>query len=392
MKLILDTFSEVYNLLQPWADDEFWDLSKHEPVPGAVYVFCREQVNQHCQRIRAMAESGQFTVVIDNAAEGSETLVTWCYVKGLVPLIQQGKIILIGGGEMPDGWPHLQYENFLPKILDYEENRQAVAESNDIFTRTIKPYKFLFLNGRTRPHRKYLLERFQRIGVLDQALWTNLDRGLQLIKQQNGGYVYTDEELKHIRIEYWQDDRNVMHDPIEVHYLPKPYEVDRYRDRIDLPVPPVAFLDDHLFNKEWGEIYINPEPYKDTYFSLVTETVFDYPHSFRTEKIWKPVAMAHPFIAVANKGYYRSLHRLGFQTFGHVVDETFDQIDNSQQRIERIAEVVEDLCRQDLVSFSQACYNVCKYNQQHLADMSVKVRQEFPERFVKFIKSHSPYE
>ena len=96
-----------------------------------------------------------------------------------------------------------------------------------------------------------------------------------------------------------------------------------------------------LFNNEWGEIYLNANPYLDTYFSLVTETVFDYPYSFRTEKIWKPIAIGHPWVAVANPGFYRDMHNLGFKTFGDLVDESFDLIDNSIDRLERIAVVVE---------------------------------------------------
>ena len=113
--------------------------------------------------------------------------------------------------------------------------------------------------------------------------------------------------------------------------------------------------------------------------------MFDYPYSFRTEKIWKPVAMGQPWIVAANQGYYRDMHNLGFQTYGHVIDESFDNIENSQDRIERIAQVVEDLCQQDLASFLDACYNVCKYNQQHLAEMSQTVRKEFPQQFEQFI-------
>ena len=64
---------------------------------------------------------------------------------------------------------------------------------------------------------------------------------------------------------------------------------------------------------------------------------------------------------------------------------SFDQIENNQHRLERIAQVVEDLCQQDLAKFLEECYTVCKYNQQHLAEMRVKVRQEFPERFFQFI-------
>jgi hypothetical protein len=113
--------------------------------------------------------------------------------------------------------------------------------------------------------------------------------------------------------------------------------------------------------------------------------VFDYPYSFRTEKIWKPIAIGHPFIAVANYGYYRDLHQLGFKTFGNLINESFDLISNNTDRLERIAQIVQDLCQQDLASFVKECYNVCKYNQQHLAEMSIKIRQEFPQRFAQYI-------
>jgi hypothetical protein len=98
--------------------------------------------------------------------------------------------------------------------------------------------------------------------------------------------------------------------------------------------------------------------------------------------------MAHPWIAVANQGYYRDMHDLGFRSFGHLIDESFDQIVHSQDRISRIAQVVEDLCRQDLAEFLKECYTVCKYNQQHLANMRSEVRQKFPERFFKFVAQY----
>jgi Iap family predicted aminopeptidase len=116
--------------------------------------------------------------------------------------------------------------------------------------------------------------------------------------------------------------------------------------------------------------------------------VFNYPYSFRTEKIWKPIAVGHPFIAVANRGFYRDLHRMGFRTFGHVINEKFDLIDNSQDRIERIAQVVEDLCQQDLASFYKECYNVCKYNQELYTEMRHQVPRELPNQIHQFINQH----
>jgi len=371
-KLILDTFCEVYELLQPWMDGDFFDFSKYDVVPGAVYLIGRALMNHNRELIRGLVESNTIRVILSNPAEGSETLKYHCeHVHKCGDLARDHRMLLIGGGDMDPAWPCLQYESFLPKILDYEENQRATSQSSRIYETRNKPYKFLFLNGRSRPHRKYLLERFRLDGVLDQSLWTNLEN-----RSGSQGQVVL-----------WHQGQDLMLTPTEVNTLPAKYEVDRYRQQVNKTFDS-RFIKNDLFNQEWGEIYIEPAPYIDTYFSVVTETVFDYPYSFRTEKIWKPIAMAHPWIAVANAGYYRDIKNLGFQTFGHVVDESFDSIEDSQKRIERIAQVVQDLCQQDLAAFLKECYNVCKYNQQHLAEMRIRIRQEFPERFFQFIKKY----
>ena len=49
---------------------------------------------------------------------------------------------------------------YLEKIL-IPENVEEIKLAKEIYTKTIKPYKFLFLNGRARAHRKYLLKLFQ---------------------------------------------------------------------------------------------------------------------------------------------------------------------------------------------------------------------------------------
>ena len=388
-KLIVDTHSEVYRELLPWADGEFWDLRQHEIVPGAVYIMCREQVNNYNYEIQELARSGQVTVVLDNAAEGSETLVTWCFVKGLINLVEEGQILLIGGGDMdPDKWPYMSYEYFLPKIFDFDENVAAGGCINEYFSITDKPYKFLFLNGRMRSHRKYLLERFQANRLLDQCLWTNLDTDLRLVTTLPQQRWQNFNDINVIKLQFEQAGIDVMERPIGLHFLPKEYETPAFRNNID-HLPSTGTVKFDLFNNTWGDAVTDGAAYRDTYFSLVTETVFNYPYSFRTEKIWKPVAVGHPWIAVANQGFYRDMHSLGFRTFDHVVDESFDAIDNSQDRIERVAEVVEDLCQQDLASFYKECYNVCKYNQELYTEMRHQVPRELPDQFHQFIDKYS---
>jgi hypothetical protein len=114
-------------------------------------------------------------------------------------------------------------------------------------------------------------------------------------------------------------------------------------------------------------------------------------YSFRTEKIAKPLAMGHPFIVAANAGFYRDLHDLGFRTFADVIDEDFDNIDNAQQRMDRIIDIVDDLCQQDLSGFLAACHDTCKYNQQRLVELREQVHAEFPDRFFQFVKKYQKW-
>jgi hypothetical protein len=178
--------------------------------------------------------------------------------------------------------------------------------------------------------------------------------------------------------------------PASIRSLPPHYEVDRYQQFQPTNILiGKTMIKQELFNQEWGEIYLAPAPYVDTYFSLVTETIFSESNfSFRTEKIAKPLAMGHPFIVAANTGFYRDLRDMGFRTFDHVIDESFDSIDNAQQRLDRIVDVVQDLCQQDLSSFLAACQEVCKYNQQHLDSVSLSVRTEFRRKFFHFVTQH----
>ena len=353
-KLVLDTFCEVHDLLQPYADAEFWNFQEHldagKLVPDAVYLIGRTQFNLNVEQLRQLAETNTIRPMLSNPAEGSSTILGHCQQLGVLDLVWQGKILLITGGYVPDEYPALYYENFLPKILDYDENVAAIKMYNENASAS-RPYKFLFLNGRGRSHRKSLLTRLG--GLLDQGLWTNLD--------------------------YFSG-------PIQL--LPQKYEYDNFVTCTDLPTE--GYIKRSIMpDIPWPDIYIKADPYLDTYFSIVTETVFDYPYTFRTEKIWKPIAIGHPWIAVANYGFYRDMHNLGFQTFGHIIDESFDLIENNQDRLDRIAQVIEDLCQQDLANFLNECYNICKYNQQHLEKLRLQIRKEFPNRFFEFLKQHN---
>lgn len=383
-KLILDTFCGVYDLLKSQADGKFWDFSQHTVVPGAIYLMSYKEYANNPQ-VRSLVEQDTIQLVLSMPSEGSSTLIDKCKELQLTDLALSGKISLLSGGDMDDRWQYLQYDYFLPSLFNSfsgsvnessikniaDLNTQALVRSAEIFEKTDKPYKFLFLNGYLRSHRKYLIEQLDLVDVLKFSLWSNLTA------QSSGS--------RHFSVLH--NGRDLMYNTRPIQYLPEKYELETYRSNLSLPVDSL-FAKNQLFSNTWADGLIVPDQYIDTYFSLVTETVFDYPYSFRTEKIWKPVAIGHPFVVASSRGYYRDLRNLGFQTFGHVIDESFDLIENNQDRMDRIVAIVKDLCQQDLASFLDACYNICKYNQQHYAAMRCQIVREFPERFAQFIYKH----
>ena len=371
--LVVDTFSEVYHVLKPWITHEFWDMSSHEPVANSVYVVGRKQFMENSAKMLAMIEQPDMTVFFDNAAEGSWTLVSQLQMLKFDQLARQHKLLVIGGGDMEPTYKYLRYDHFLSVILNYEENVSAMSKTSDIFLKTNKPYKFLFLNGRARPHRKYLYERFRESNLIDQSLWTMLD----------GRPSFS----RNFKLE--KDNINLLSTTSEIRWLDSSYEFEFYKNpTVHADPPQRSFIKNQLFNNEWGEIYIEPAPYIDTYFSLVTETVYEYPYSFRTEKTAKVLAVGHPFIVAASVGFYRDLRNLGFRTFDTVIDESFDLVENHQDRMDRIYTVVQDLCNQDLVSFLRECEDICKYNQQHLQELVPRIRADFPPQFFNLISTH----
>jgi hypothetical protein len=206
-----------------------------------------------------------------------------------------------------------------------------------------------------------LIDSFRQRGLLDRALWTNL-----------GDYV----EMA------WSS--RLQTQPSEsVRLLPQEYEIARALPNMDNI--PAGFVKHHLFGNTWGDAIVNPRAYVDTCFSVVTETIFDYPHTFRTEKIWKPMIMCHPFVVAANRGYYRDLHLAGFRTFGHLIDESFDSIDDPTARADRVVDTVADICYNGAANFLEAAQDVCKYNYQHLREHNARERAELPERLTQYI-------
>lgn len=358
--IAVDEWAEVWDLLKPHADQSFWQWPETLD-PGAVYIVGRVLLKQHWAEITEWATAHPGRIVFSNPAEGSETILLQMKRLRIADLIRDGRMGLITSGDLEPGWDYCQTDCYFANIVEYEENKLAQSTAA-VNYKPDRPYEFVMLNGRLRPHRKALIDALREAGLLDNALWTNLNAGVEM------GFTskLTVAPTEPIRL------------------LPEQYEIERARPNMST-APEHSFAKHHLFGNTWGDAIVNPRVYTDSWFSLVTETVYDYPHTFRTEKIWKPILMAHPFVVAANRGYLRDLRSAGFRTFGHLIDEGYDLLDDPEQRLTRIVDTIGAISSQGAGAFWQASRAECEHNQALLAEYNQRERTALPGALEQYL-------
>lgn len=294
--------------------------------------------------IKHSLEQGQ-TITVERTDESATTL--WHIIKNIDfwPWIQQRRLKFITGGDADPSVANLNSEHFLAATIGSQLDLDAAMHYENPSSR---PYTFLFTNRKMRPHRKYLVARLYELGTLKNALWSC----------HESHYTWTHPEFNRVYDEY---------DTVPVKTLDAGYDPEPAPDWID------------------GVIY--PRQYQDTWFSVVTETAHEYPYSFRTEKIYKPIIAGHPFMVSANYGFYRDLHNLGFKTFGDLIDESFDQMQDGQQRLEALAWEIDWLCTQDLSHFWEETATIRLYNQQRAMELHNSQQQCFTKKFMDFLNA-----
>lgn len=82
----------------------------------------------------------------------------------------------------------------------------------------------------------------------------------------------------------------------------------------------------------------------DALWNIVTETVFYYDKLHLTEKIFKPIVSKQPFMLLASPGNLEYLRRYGFKTFDGIIDESYDDIQDTDARIDAVAKQLQWYC------------------------------------------------
>lgn len=123
-------------------------------------------------------------------------------------------------------------------------------------------------------------------------------------------------------------------------------------------------LDPVQQNSHW---LLVAEHFDDAYCHLVLETLYDAEQSngaFLTEKTFKPIRHAQPFVIFGTVNSLATLQRLGYNTFDNLLDNDYDAEINNTQRFKKTLKTLEKLNQQDLHHFYVAAREQIIHNQE----------------------------
>jgi hypothetical protein len=107
--------------------------------------------------------------------------------------------------------------------------------------------------------------------------------------------------------------------------------------------------------------------YTDSYCNIVLETHFDADGSggaFLTEKTFKAIKHGQPFVIIGCPGSLTALRKLGYRTFDHAIDNSYDTVTDNTQRWLAIKAAITKLKSQDLHAWFESCRSDVEHNQQ----------------------------
>lgn len=220
-----------------------------------------------------------------------------------------------------------------------------------------KPYVFEAMMGARRPHRDYIMLAMTRSGLLEHSVVNY--RGFP------GGYTnFHTAEFQDI---FWDTE------------LQFPYISPNY----DASWEPVSDIKSNTINF--------PAPlgvYQRTHYSIVPETTFTSNGFFPSEKTAKVLLAQRLAVWFAPENFLQNLRNMGFETFGDVIDESYDQdsYHRDWKRFERAWHTVEHMARfEDPVLLYQKLRPRLEHNRNHMLTLEQRTLSAWQQRMQELI-------
>jgi len=220
-----------------------------------------------------------------------------------------------------------------------------------------KPYMFEAMMGARRPHRDYIMLAMTRSKLLERSVVNY--RGFP------GGW--TDQCTQEFQDIFWDTELNFPY--ISPNYDPA-WELvtDIASNTINFPIPLGL--------------------YQRTHYSIVPETNYNGRGFFPTEKTAKVLMSQRACIWFAPENFLQNLRSMGFETFGDVIDESYDTDDfhRDWKRFERAWHSAEQLAKfEDPAVVYEKLRPRLEHNRNHMLTLEQRTLSAWQQRMQELI-------
>ena len=250
------------------------------------------------------------------------------------------------------GW-HSYFRHYLAhdQIYTPVESREDVAR--------VRPKKYLNFNREPRAHRRVVAGWLYKKGFIDQ--------GLTSFPVPSGEFDPTKFD------EYSEGVRDIFRDQRLVEFAEGDFTGFAKNTPYLVDAPDLLKL--HI---SW----CTKAPFRDTYFSILTERLYfsENGQALLTSKAFKAMSNMHPFVMVGAHRSLQFLREMGYRTFSPMIDERYDLEPNSDKRMWMILDEIERLIRlsdEEWLHLLASLMPVLEYNYQHLSERQIVPLQRY---------------
>lgn len=258
---------------------------------------------------------------------------------------------------------------FYPLLTHFKLTYEASDNSQYRFT-TDRDFLFDCLLGTPKPSREYIYYRLIEDNLLDKSL-VSITVSQEYYRTEHYNDLWKDISQR------YRDKYNIksVYKSDTLKKLDLLFDV-RNDEEIDVNHPDNSLFtainsvidDNDQGHPYWKRIYITPyNVYNHSWYSIISETYQD--HRFQpTEKTAKAFLGGRIFVAFCCHNFLKNLKKIGFLTFDSIIDESYDEIEDIEDRFDRAWKQVLFLSNSDHRENYQKVKKVLDHNRSILLD------------------------
>jgi hypothetical protein len=307
-------------------------VSGYYPVGLGFFNFDVDYFGLMSSLVKSRLHTGELTVLFyyhegDNPARIKSRLDQLCQHH----LLPANYYRFVSGNTAADRIPGFVY---FPdhELLFWHRNREVAPAKIHHNTR---PFEFTALSRTHKWWRATIMADLQRSGLLNQSQWSY-------------GTVDVGDRFEDNPIE-------IDHDP-------------GLRDCVEDFLSHAPYVCDDMNSDQQNDHHLTEYAhYTQSYCNIVLETHFDADQSggaFLTEKTFKPIKHGQPFVIVGAPGSLAALRSLGYRTFDHAIDNSYDEETDNTQRWIKIKSAIAKIKSQPMHDWFVSCLDDVEHNQQ----------------------------